>query len=244
MKVISLIPSWTETLIEAGVDVVGRTRFCIHPDEKIKKIPVVGGTKTIDWEKVKSLKADLLLLDKDENPLWMAEQAPLPYLATHIQTVEDVARDCAMLAKTLSSIHLSELAERWEKVAARPVIARPLAKLPAVEWVNPLKPDIEKFVYLIWKDPWMAVSRKTFIGSVLGKLGFGDSMSDFEESYPEIRLEDFDPQKTLLLFSTEPFPFGKKRDVVADSGFSSAIIDGEAYSWFGLRSLKFLEKNL
>ena len=59
-------------LIEAGIEVVGRTRFCIHPREKIKNIPAVGGTKNVDWQKVNELKADLLILDQEENPKWMA----------------------------------------------------------------------------------------------------------------------------------------------------------------------------
>ena len=49
MRVVSLVPSWTETLIEAGVDVVGRTRFCLHPRDRVKSIPAVGGTKDADW---------------------------------------------------------------------------------------------------------------------------------------------------------------------------------------------------
>jgi len=69
MRVVSLIPSWTETLIEASrhsdFEVVGRTRFCIHPDDCINNIPVVGGTKDVNWQRVMDCKPDLLLLDRE-----------------------------------------------------------------------------------------------------------------------------------------------------------------------------------
>ena len=65
---ISMVPSWTETLISCGVEVVGRTRYCIHPTPVVKDIAVVGGTKNIDWKKVREIDADLLILDQEENP--------------------------------------------------------------------------------------------------------------------------------------------------------------------------------
>ena len=88
-----LVPSITETLIEAGVEVVGRTRFCIHPAEKIKSISIVGGTKNIDWQKVEALKADALILDKEENPQSFANNSPIPYFAYHFEDVESCAKN-------------------------------------------------------------------------------------------------------------------------------------------------------
>jgi iron complex transport system substrate-binding protein len=233
-----MVPSLTETLIEAGVEVVGRTRFCIHPGEKIKDISVVGGTKDIDWQKVKDLKADLLILDREENPKSMSDDSPLEVLATHIEKIADVTTTLRTLGKKLGNDRLNTFATRWDSLERKPLVN--FENLPVIEWIN--KPNGQtKIVYVIWRDPWMAVSHDTFIGSVLDHLGFGQQLYRFDEKYPKINLDDFDPKETLLLFSSEPYPFGKKKEELKALPFSSALVDGESYSWFGLRSLNFLE---
>ena len=87
----------------------------------------------------------------------------------------------------------------------------------------------------------MAVAPETFIGGVLQLLGFGEFLIDFAKPYPEIDLSAYDKESTLLLFSSEPFPFANQKEWIKTLGFPSAIIDGESYSWFGLRTLEFLE---
>ena len=93
LRVISMVPSWTETLLYAGIQVVGRTRYCIHPADKVAQIPIVGGTKDIKWDLVQDLQADLVLLDREENPLEMAESSPIPFLATHVSSLRELARE-------------------------------------------------------------------------------------------------------------------------------------------------------
>jgi ABC-type hemin transport system substrate-binding protein len=66
-KVVSLVPSWTDTLVCCSVDVIGRTRFCVHPAEQVQSIPKVGGTKQCDFERINGLDPDLVVLDKEEN---------------------------------------------------------------------------------------------------------------------------------------------------------------------------------
>ena len=90
MRIVSMVPSWTETLLKAGVNVVGRTRYCIHPPKLITNIPIVGGTKDVSWDLVEDLKPDLVLLDQEENPLEMAEECPVPYFATHVNSIESL----------------------------------------------------------------------------------------------------------------------------------------------------------
>lgn len=68
MRLISLVPSWNETLIECGLNVVGRSRYCIHPEDRVRDIPIVGGTKDIRWDRVREARPDLLVLDREENP--------------------------------------------------------------------------------------------------------------------------------------------------------------------------------
>ncbi|MBK9294723.1 MAG: Fe3+-siderophores ABC transporter protein [Oligoflexia bacterium] len=244
MKVISMVPSWTETLLICGVEVVGRTRFCIHPLERIKNIPIVGGTKDIDWEKVKELKADILLLDKEENPAMMAKKSPIQCYATHMRSFTDGPEECVALSKLFQNKHLSFLAERWKFLSAQKANYT-LSNLPGItEWVNPLKDSVKNFIYVIWYKPWMAVSCQTYIGSVLNILGVGQMQRNFLEPYPEFNLSDFDPNETALLCSSEPYPFHMKKDFLKTLPFSVALVDGEVFSWFGVRSVKFVESAL
>src|SRR4051812_42204682 len=123
MRIVSLVPSWTETLLATGLNVVGRTRFCIHPEQLVSSIPRVGGTKDWNWPAIQKLKPDLLLLDQEENPKFMAEQNEIPYMATHITSVESVAPELTRMAERLHSTKLAGLAQRWQAIAQAPALA-------------------------------------------------------------------------------------------------------------------------
>lgn len=251
-----MVPSWTETLIACGADVVGRTRFCIHPQASVRSIPVVGGTKNIDWEKLKSLNPDLLLLDKEENPRSMSDESPVPVLATHVTGISVVADEIKKIAQAIADVSVADslrgTAEAWRQVQAKRKILKSWRDLPGVfEWLK--EPDIPpseaKFVYVIWKDPWMAVASGTFIASVLEACGISsEALWPGLNSQPETKYPVFDPKdlpkETVYLFSTEPFPFHKKKAGLDKLGRGAFILDGECFSWFGVRSLQFLERVL
>lgn len=245
MRVVSLVPSLTETLLEAGVAVVGRTRYCVHP-ESARSIPVVGGTKDLDFAKVEALKPDLLLVDKEENLPWMAEASSWKVHCTHVESVADMPGELAGLGVLLQNEGLKKSAEEWRSILRSPhVSARAVENLPGIlEWVQRPAREPEQILYLIWRNPWMAVAPNTFVGSVLAHLGYGKMLPEFSEKYPKVDLARFDPSRTLLLFSSEPYPFllQKKRELEG-LGFPSALVDGESYSWFGQRALKFLQEN-
>lgn len=231
-----MVPSWTETLLEAGVEVVGRTRFCIHPPSRVVR---VGGTK--DWKlpKVLSLKPDLLVLDREENPLFMSVDSGLPFWASHIGGVSDLGPALRDLSAVLACPLLGEWAGRWGAVDA----ASPCGGFPGiVEWGRKPVGEVRSVVYVIWRDPWMAVGPATFIGSMLAKTGY--PVFPFAEKYPVVDFAAFDRETTLLLFSSEPYPFLRKREGLAKLGFPYAFVDGESFSWFGLRALRFLESAL
>jgi iron complex transport system substrate-binding protein len=242
MKVVSLVPSWTETLLESGVNVTGRTRFCVHPGRAVAEIPVVGGTKDLDLEALKALKPDLLIVDKEENLPWMA-QVPCPVYVSHVTSTDDVPRELDAMSAILKNRALASLAEEWRTELAHPDYPRErVRELPGVlEWLTEPASEPENIIYLVWRAPWMGVSRDTFVGSMLTQVGFGGRIPSFPEKYPKLDLGKFDPQKTMLLFSTEPFPFAQKKAELRGLGFQAALIDGEAYSWFGARSLRFLQ---
>lgn len=243
MRIISMVPSWTETLLKAGVHVVGRTRFCVHPPKLITNIPIVGGTKDVSWDLVVDLKPDLVLLDKEENPMDMAEECPLLHLTTHVSSLETLHHELIRLGDYFHNHKLKEMATLCSRIINAPTPEWDQQKIPGfVEWVKMPSKKYSKAVYLIWKKPWMTVSRETYIGSVLEKLGA--ELMPFHEGdkYPIIEIEDC--EKVLCLFSTEPFPFHKKIAELKELGLEGAIVNGESYSWFGIRSLEFLKEVL
>ncbi|MES2963232.1 MAG: helical backbone metal receptor [Bdellovibrionota bacterium] len=257
MKIVSFVPSWTETLFACGANVVGRTRFCVHPEPMVKSIAVVGGTKDLKLDVVRSLAPDLVLLDREENTREMAESlGEFRTCVTHIRSVDDCAGESARIAEEFARSSATDVARkfealgsRWMRVSETPSAMRAPREWPGViEWIGEVPPDAAAVCYLIWRDPWMAVSRGTFIASVLEKVGVSPTR-DLQPGNPASRypvieaLEDL-PSGTILLFSSEPYPFGKKKSEIAHLPFPKAIVDGEAFSWFGVRSLKFIERSL
>lgn len=243
MRVISLVPSITETLIECGVDVVGRTRFCIHPEQRVKDIPTVGGTKEANWDKCVALNADLVILDKEENTREMAAQCPLPWCALHITSVQSVGDELHRLATLLSSPQLADIAQQWRALAGRnQTFKGNWQSLPGIREYHELQPaKIEKLEYLIWRGPWMGIGQGTFIHSVLEFLGLGAYLQLHTDKYPTLTDDALNSKDTLYLFSSEPYPFARYWDDIKTMGINAAIVDGEAYSWYGIRSLRALQ---
>lgn len=240
MRVVSMVPSWTETLLEASAEVVGRTRFCIHPAERVKSIPTVGGTKNWSLGKLKKLNPELIILDREENTRDMADEAPVEILDTHVSGIADMPRELRRLSKRLRLPALIEMADRYERCLSRQ--PTPVERLPGViEWLKKPTGKIERVVYVIWKNPWMTVSRSTFIGSMLEFVLGPGLLTEYSEKYPKFDLDEIDCSNTLVLFSSEPFPFAKHKEELLRLPFASAIVDGESWSWFGVRALRFLE---
>jgi len=246
MRVICFVPSLTETLIECGVAVVGRTRFCIHPADKVKDIAKVGGTKGVDWEKCQELEPDLVVFDQEENLKEMADNCPFPWHATHVTSVDTIAAELEKLARRIDSRELLTMANKWQSLASS-------APLESVDWnnipgqislLNNSNDEYKRIEYVIWREPWMAVGKQTFIASMLNKLGFETYLIDHENSYPELTQAQMQYEDTFYLFSSEPYPFARHRQSLIDAGFQGAIVDGEVYSWFGIRSYKALLEHL
>jgi iron complex transport system substrate-binding protein len=241
MRIVSMVPSWTETLIDVNADIVGRTRFCIHPRDSVAKITPVGGTKNWNIEKIKELKPDLILMDQEENVKTMAGETDIPLHVTHVQSLSDLPRELRLLSEKTKIDRLLRMADRFEKISEKNFTRDPKDLPTVLQWIRRPSAPIKKIVYLIWKDPWMAVSQETFIGSMLGRFVGKDAVLNSPEKYPKISFDELDPSSTLLLFSSEPFPFAKKPSEISSLNFPSAIVDGEKWSWFGVRALRFLE---
>lgn len=249
MRVVSMVPSWTETLITWGVDVVGRTRYCIHPEKSVVSIPVIGGTKDTRWERLERLQADLIVVDKEENKKTVLDKTKVPLFISHVESVEDMIPCYQKFYETFKSlgaskeilVNIKNDIKRWEKVLVSKKVERPFPGV--LNWIDDPKEEFSHVYYIIWKDPWMVVSKNTFIGSVLSLLGYGSCFPEFDKKYAEIELLECLDKRSLFLFSSEPYDFNNPKEIEIIKGFNvpSAIVNGESFSWFGERSLKFLE---
>lgn len=235
MRVVSFVPSWTETLIESQVEVVGRTRFCIHPETAVNSISVVGGTKNINSiEQVVQLNPDLVLFDKEENNQEMYQMCldhGLTCYATHVVDIKSCGEELVNLGQLLKNTTLSE----WGNAYLA------LKKIPSAQFKKCIvegefAPE-QSCSYVIWKNPFMCVSPDTFIGDVLEL--FGITLESNDKKYSEVSEEDL--KKTFCLFSSEPFPFAKYFAELKTEGFKGALVDGEKLSWYGVRTLRFLQ---
>ncbi|TKB97087.1 cobalamin-binding protein [Pedobacter cryophilus] len=230
--IISLVPSQTELLFDLGLneEVVGVTKFCIHPKDKFKITTKIGGTKKLNIEKIRSLKPDLIIGNKEENeqqqiemlmqefPVWMSDIYNLNDALNMIKAVGD------LVGKQEASILMAkEIASNFE----------------AIQLGVSQKP-IKKVAYFIWKDPYMLAGTQTFIHEML-KYGGLENVTNLNR-YPiisESELHNLNPDVVLL--SSEPYPF--KDDHIKDfqklwPAVTVKLVDGEMFSWYGSRLLK------
>ena len=228
MKIISLVPSITETLFDFGLtadEVVGRTKFCIHPSDLVKKVEVIGGTKNLNIDKIRSLKPDLIIANKEENEKLQVEELMKDFKVwvTDIETLEDNAVFISELGKVLNK---QDLAKDYNQKIASVFTQIKVSKT-------------QRIAYLIWNNPYMSVGSDTFIHEVLQKLGF-ENLFKNKKRYPEVSVEEL-KRADLILLSSEPFPFQQKhidelRREIPNTEI--VLVDGEAFSWFGTHLMK------
>jgi len=227
-RIVSTVPSQTELLCDLGVypQLVGRTRFCIHPKEELKPITDVGGTKSLKLDVIDELKPDLVIANKEEN-----ERSDILELQRHypvyISDVSDVHGALEMI-EDVGVLTNSEKASR----ELREKITTGFNTTPSFKG---------SVVYLIWYKPYMAVGSGTYVHNMLEHLGFSNAMSAAER-YPELSIEKLvELQPDHVFLSSEPFPFKEKHvdelnEVLPNSTIT--LVDGEMFSWYGSRMLK------
>ncbi len=225
-RIISLVPSLTELLFDlgAGSRITGRTRFCIHPDPEVQKVPIVGGTKNPNLDKIRDLKPDLIIANREENEKADIEelQGDFEVMVTEIRTIEEAlfaihdigwTIGCQDEAKKLIQSIQSEL----EKTAKQ-------ERLPAA--------------YMIWKDPWMSVGYDTYIHSVMDHFHLENIFAE-KERYPKTTLYEIAQKKPeVILLSSEPYPFKEKHIKEVGEVCQSTdimLVNGEWFSWYGSR---------
>jgi ABC-type Fe3+-hydroxamate transport system substrate-binding protein len=243
MRVVSLVPSLTETLFALGLttkEVVGRTPWCIHPQDMVDHVMVVGGTKTPNLAKIRSLNPDLIVMDKEENPL-----------PVYRELIDDGFTIFVSEVKSPSDVPqmLRELGKACGKAAAGEALA-----IICQDSLNNIKKSTKsaRTVPLIWHKPLMAVSPNKYPGAILSKVGFEVIDTNPQgNGYPEISFEEFIEHKIeLILLTTEPHNFTDEegisiaKEIVAAGGLKPTVvhIDGEDLTWFGARTAPALAR--
>lgn len=223
-RIVSLVPSQTELLFELGLrdEVVGITKFCIYPEEWFQGKVKVGGTKKLNFDKIKALKPDLIIGNKEENtqedivllssiaPVWMSD---IFNLEDAYQMIEQLG---SIVGKEMNSKQL--LIEIKSKFSG----------------LRKIKKD-KSVLYFIWKDPYFAVGKKTFIDSVLSECGFKNFCT--KDRYPEWQVKS-DSKPDYVFLSSEPYPFKNEHIKELEKLFPSSkvvLVDGEMFSWYGSR---------
>ncbi len=229
-RIVSLVPSQTEYLYDLGLEeeVVGITKFCIHPSIWRKSKTIIGGTKNVSFEKVRALKPDLIIGNKEENtkediellksiaPVWMSD----------IYTLDDALH---------MMLELGEVLKKKEKANTLvKTIRKQFSELEEQQFRNR-----GSVLYLIWDKPIIGVASATFIDDILKRAGFSNVLAN-QERYPQLeQLDELDPNYVFL--SSEPYPFKEMHIQNIQKKFPNStimLVDGELFSWYGSRLLK------
>ena len=210
-RVVSLVPSVTETLLAWGVTPVACTRFCEQPD-----LPHVGGTKDPDVAAIADLAPDLVVLCVEENRREDADALAVAGVATaalSIDSVADVGPALAMLAGLVG------------------VPAPPMADVPP----DP-EPSLRAFVP-IWKRPWMSLAGGTYGSSLLASVGVANVFAGARDRYPTVTLDEVRAREPdVVLAPSEPYPFAERHIPLFDGVAPVVLVDGQDLFWWGVRT--------
>jgi ABC-type Fe3+-hydroxamate transport system substrate-binding protein len=213
LRVVSLVPSVTETLLKWGVVPVGVTRFCEQPH-----LNAVGGTKDPDVETIVALRPDLVVLCDEENRLEDHDAltaAGVAALSLTIRAVADVVPELRRLADAIG--------------IEGPVDA------PEIE---PDPSDRRRTSFVpIWRRPWMTINRDTYGASMLSTLGVDTIFEDADDRYPTVTLDDVVARHPdVVLAPSEPYPFRERHRVELERVAPVKFVDGQDLFWWGVRT--------
>lgn len=225
-RVVSLVPSVTETLLAWGVTPVGVTRFCEQPT-----LNAVGGTKNPDIDRIIALAPDLVVLNDEENRREDADAlaaAGIPLLVLVVRSVEAVAPELVRLADAVGVDPSVASASEVGPMAGAADANAPRTGGTALRAFMP-----------IWRRPWMSLNADTYGSSVLDHLGIVNVCGDRPERYPEVAADDLPGLAAdVVLLPTEPYPFVEKHRAEAEAvvGAPSVLVDGQDLFWWGSRT--------
>ncbi len=221
LRIISLVPSVTELLVQWGLaaQLVGRTRYCIAPKWIRATVPEVGGTKDPNFQRITDLNPELVILEKDENSKWVADTLTdlgIPWMALEIRTVKSCMAAWLALGKLLGAL---------DQAKARVVGLKKL--------LSPMPKTGPRTLTLIWKDPWMSAGPDTYPSDLARCAGFKPIGPERWPQLSEEALAALNPD--VILLPTEPFRFSKRHAAELERRFPLAkihIVDGQAMTWY------------
>ena len=241
-RIISLVPSWTETLFALGLgsQVVGVTKFCVEPADGVASIAKIGGTKNPDLRAIAELKPDFVIANAEENRREDVEKMRaqgIAVLTTYPKTIPAAVESILKLGKALSK-------ESEANAMAREIV-RNVSGIEASVGVWSKLPF--RVFCPIWKNPWMAFNADTYAHDVLRMLGFNNIFASAGERYPVTTLpEAIDRKPDIVLLPDEPYEF-KERDVEELKKMLPAalsrrvmIVSGRDLHWYGVHMVKGL----
>ena len=221
-RVVSLVPSVTESLLAWGITPVAVTRFCEHPE-----LPAVGGTKNPDVAAIVALRPDLVVLNDEENRVEDHDALVAAGLGVHVvvvRSVDDVALSLRALARAVGV----------REGAATPVVGAPFDRDPPVR--------ARAFVP-IWRRPWMSLARDTYGASVLRRLGVVGVFDDAGARYPEVSLDDVAARRPdLVVVPDEPYAFRPVHLEELAAVAPVVAVDGRDLFWWGTRTAAALDR--
>ena len=232
-RVISLVPSTTETLYRLGVwdSVVGVTRYCVHPASATTDKVVVGGTKQCNIDKLKSLQPDLIICNQEENTpeiVHAIEALGIDVYVAFPTTHREALHEIQILGQIFNR---TSITEQWLSEFADQIKGKHHSHFT--------------YAYLIWRKPWMGVGKETFIHQQLSLIGGVNAFEDHTDRYMTLETKDLLRPDVHILLSSEPFPFESKHiQELIELGVPNHrihLIDGEYCSWHGVRMIESLE---
>lgn len=233
VRIVSLVPSVTECLCDLGLadSLVGRTRYCVAPAGPLAAVPAVGGTKDADVARILALSPTHVVVNVDENPRAMAEAIAAAGPSVVVTHPRSPADNLALFALLGGIFHREE--------AAAALASALQARLEAVAAAPPL--PRRRVLYLIWRRPWMTVSRDTYISRMLALVNWETFPGSDGDRYPEIALDQAHGAVDLALLSSEPYPFAERHvaevAAVLGPGTRVHLVAGDMLAWYGSRAV-------
>ena len=230
-RIVSVVPSQTELLFDLGLneEIIGITKFCVHPANKVNHKTRVGGTKTLNINQIYALKPDLILANKEENTRAQIEELQQQY-AVHVTDMTTLTDALTMIRNVGDLVGKSPQAQTLAQQIETNFSITDLSVQSS--------PTV---AYFIWRNPYMVAANDTFIHAMLEVAGFQNAFAN-RTRYPEITADDLQAARPDLIFlSSEPYPFSEKHIAEFRGICPSAInrvVDGEMFSWYGSRLLQ------
>lgn len=236
-RIVSLVPSITETLFTFGADdsVVAVTNFCVEPPQALEAKTAVGGTKTLDVEAIKGLSPDLIIANAEENreeDIRQLVRASLPVFVTFPRTVSAAINMMRQLAEITDTVG-----------KAAPILQEAEETLTDIKTASRTRHRPRVFCP-IWRRPWMTIGSDTYMHDFITVCGGRNIFADRHDRYPRVELDEVARRlPEVILLPDEPYHFmPKHKEEFATRAYVPAVrderihvVDGKILCWYGPR---------